>query len=214
MQESSPELRAAGLTLPASGAGGGDGEVRSQPGGRARGGRSWRGWIEYRRDLFEPATIRRLAGHLGTLLAARVAAPGGAVSALPLLSAQEREQLADWHPLAGHLGAAGTVHDLFEEAARLRPEAAALVAGEQRVTYGELAQPVGSRWRASLRRLGVGPEVRVGLAAERSPELVVGILAILRAGGALVPLDPAHPAERLALLLEDSGLSAVVTQAR
>ncbi|MFL6236839.1 MAG: amino acid adenylation domain-containing protein, partial [Thermoanaerobaculia bacterium] len=169
------------------------------------------GWIEYRRDLFEAATAQRLAGHLLTLLGAAAAAPGTRVSELPLLSAAERDQLLAWRRSPGVWAVPGTAHGLFEEQARLRPEAVALVSGERSLTYGELERRSGALAHA-LRRLGVGPEVRVGLSAERSFDLVVGILGVLRAGGALVPLDPAHPQERLELLLADSGLAVVVSQ--
>jgi amino acid adenylation domain-containing protein len=214
VQEAPPELRLPGLTLrrlePEGGTAKLDLSLEVVPEGEGL-----VGWLEYRRDLFEPATARRLAGHLRTLLAAAVEDPGKPVSELPLLTAAEHEELLAWRRSPGEWSGisakAGTVNDLFAEQARLRPEAVALVAGERRMSYGELDRRSGAL-AAALRRLGVGPEVRVGLSAERSPELVVGILGILRSGGALVPLDPAHPAERLSLLLEEARPAVVVSQ--
>src|SRR4029077_13585054 len=133
VQETTPELRAAGLTLRRLELEGSAAkfdlslEVAPEEDGLA-------GWIEYRRDLFEPATVRRMAGHLGTLLGAAVEDAGVRASALPLLTPAEREQIAGWHRSAGTWALPGTVHALFEEQARLRPAAVALVAGERRVT--------------------------------------------------------------------------------
>ncbi|HSF43683.1 MAG TPA: non-ribosomal peptide synthase/polyketide synthase [Thermoanaerobaculia bacterium] len=170
--------------------------------------------LDYRVDLFEPSTVARMAGHLRILLAGAAAGPGQRFSELPLLSPEERQQLLDWNDTASpgrpHRP---FVHDTVREQARRHPEAVALVQGPRRLTYGEL-----DRWSDAvatrLRSLGVGPEVRVGLCAERSFERVAGLLGILKAGGAVLPLDAAHPAERLGFLLEDSGASVVVTRPR
>ncbi len=161
--------------------------------------------------VFERPTLAGLAGAVEEALGLEAGEAGGPGSAPPPLGAEERGQLMAWRRSPGVWALPGTAHGLFEEQARLRPEAVALVAGERSLSYGELARRSGALAR-SLRWLGVGPEVRVGLSAERSLDLVVGILGVLRAGGALVPLDPAHPEERLALLLADSGLSVVVAQ--
>jgi len=105
------------------------------------------------------------------------------------------------------------LHELFEAQAARTPEAASVVFEDQQVDYGELNRRADQLAR-TLRRLGVGPEVLVGICLERSIELVVGLLAILKAGGAYVPLDPAYPRERLEFMREDSGLGVVLTQQR
>ena len=103
------------------------------------------------------------------------------------------------------------VHHLFEEQAAKTPLAVAAELAEQRLTYGELDQHA-NQLAHHLLKLGVGPDVRVGICMERSPELLVALLGVLKAGGAYVPLDPAYPQERLAYMLEDSGASILLTQ--
>ena len=121
--------------------------------------------------------------------------------------------MAPWRSGApGPAEIGGCLHErVFAQAART-PGAVAVWAGERRVTYGELAAGA-RRIAGQLRRRGVGPEVRVGLCSERTPEMILGLLGILAAGGAYVPLDPAYPAERLALMLEDSGAELVLASA-
>ncbi len=119
--------------------------------------------------------------------------------------------LVEWNPTVVPAPQAACVHELFERHAELTPEALALEAGEQRLTYAELNARA-NRLARNLQALGVGPGSLVGLFAERSPEMVVGMLAVLKAGGAYVPLDPAYPAERLAYLLADSQVPVLLTQ--
>ncbi|HEU4558504.1 MAG TPA: AMP-binding protein, partial [Longimicrobium sp.] len=107
----------------------------------------------------------------------------------------------------------GTVVSLFEAQAERTPHAAALVFGSESLTYRELNERA-NRLAHRLGRLGVGPEVRVGICLERGVELVVSVLAVLKAGGAYVPLDPAYPAQRLAFMLADSGVAVLVTRER
>ena len=154
-------------------------------------------------DLFDPATGARLLGHLGSFLGAAAAAPEKPAVEIEILSAAERRQLAAWSagPLAPPAGVC--LHELIAEQAARTPAATALVHGDDRLTYRELRERI-ERLAGRLRGLGVGPEVRVGICARRTPEMVVGLLAILEAGGAYVPLDPAYPVERLAYLLADS----------
>ncbi|HEX4498795.1 MAG TPA: amino acid adenylation domain-containing protein, partial [Thermoanaerobaculia bacterium] len=179
------------------------------------------GAIGFRSDLFDGTTIERLAGSFARLLAGAVAAPQlflqQRLPELPLLSAEEREQLLRIGDGEGEsYPREATLHELFAEQAALRPDAVALagLAGDGTVlTYGELARQA-TRWAHRLRALGVGPEVRVALCLDRSPALVVATLAVLAAGGAYVPLDPAYPQERLAFLLRNSAAPVMVTEER
>ncbi|TAL47324.1 MAG: non-ribosomal peptide synthetase, partial [Methylovulum sp.] len=162
------------------------------------------GLFEYNTDLFDAATLARMAGHLQTLLAGAACDPNLPVAQLPLLGAEEHRQLLyDWNkpsatteqntPLA-------LVHELFEAQAKTVPEKAALVFAGQSLSYGELDKQA-SRLADELKARGMGPESRVGVSAERSLELIVGLLAVLKAGAAYVPLDPAYPDERLDYML-------------
>ncbi|HEX6864352.1 MAG TPA: AMP-binding protein, partial [Thermoanaerobaculia bacterium] len=161
------------------------------------------GSVEYATDLFDRPTIRRLLSHLGVLLEGIAARPEARLSELPLLTAGELHQIvADWSGTATAYPREATIHGLFAEQARRTPDAVALVFGDESLTYAELDARADRRARR-LRALGVGPEVAVGLPAERSIDLIVAILGILKAGGAYVPLDPAYPAERRALMLAD-----------
>src|SRR6185295_17288403 len=137
------------------------------------------------------------------------AAPGTSVADLPMLSAGERNQLlVEWNATDRPVPA-GMVHEWIAAQAARTPEAVAVTFGAASLTYRELDRRAnGLAWR--LLDLGVGPEVRVGVALERSLEMVVGVLAVLKAGGAYVPLDPSYPAERLAFMVEDLGLATVL----
>lgn len=166
----------------------------------------------YAKELFEPERIERLAKHYSNLLAALADDPARRVGDIELLGEAEREHLTHWG--RGNCRHAHTlpVHRLFEEQARRRPAALALVLGDERVSYGELerrANLVAHR----LLALGVGAECRVGVALKRSIEMVVALLAVLKAGGAYVPLDLGYPAERLAYMAQDSGIGLLVTNA-
>ncbi|HEX5760628.1 MAG TPA: non-ribosomal peptide synthase/polyketide synthase [Thermoanaerobaculia bacterium] len=167
---------------------------------------------EYSRDIFEGASVARLVKHLETLLAGLAAAPELRVSELPLLSAAEtRQLLVEWNDTGSALAlsaAPALLHRLCAEQADRTPDAPAVLyapAGGEAVelTYRAL-QRRARRLARHLRALGVGPEVRVGVALERTPELPVALLAVLEAGGAYVPLDPAYPAARLAAMVEDA----------
>ncbi|HEY2292123.1 MAG TPA: amino acid adenylation domain-containing protein, partial [Thermoanaerobaculia bacterium] len=160
------------------------------------------GSVEYSTDLFEVATITRLAGHLQTLLAGMVADPERRLSELPLLTPAEREQLRQWHGAAVE-PEERCIHELFATQVARTPDAVAVIAGEERLTYAELNARA-NRLAHRLRQLGVGPETRVGISLERGPDTVPALLGILKAGGAYVALDPAYPEERRAFIRQDS----------
>ncbi|SDZ66221.1 non-ribosomal peptide synthetase [Pseudomonas sp. NFIX28] len=175
-----------------------------------RGGRL-HGAFTYDCQLFEAATLERMAGHWRNLLEAMARQPQAAIGDLPLLAVEEQQRtLIEWNRTAQAF-AAPTVLQLFAEQVRLRPEAPALVFAGQQLSYAQLDSRA-NRLAHGLIGRGVGPDVLVGIAVERSLEMVVGLLAVLKAGGAYVPLDPEYPAQRLRYMLEDSGVGLLLTQ--
>ncbi|HVT17881.1 MAG TPA: non-ribosomal peptide synthase/polyketide synthase [Thermoanaerobaculia bacterium] len=167
----------------------------------------------FSRDLYDATTAARLLHHLANLLAGGCADPAASLGALPLLGRAERHQLlVEWPTAAGGAEGAEPAHRRFTRQAAVRPAAVALVAGESRLTYGELERRA-NRLAARLLRLGAGPEVRVALHLGRSAELVVGLLAVLKAGAAYVPVEPTLPAARRDFLLADCAAAILVTDA-
>ncbi|EGW20005.1 non-ribosomal peptide synthetase [Methylobacter tundripaludum] len=197
------------------------------------------GSFEYSTDLFDAGTIARMAGHLQILLAGAVGNPELLVSQLPLLpEAETRQLLDDWSGVGRAARALAStahftedalliqqapkaraarptdgllIHRLFEQQAQLTPDKTALVFAGQRISYGELNSRA-ALWAERLLDLGIGPECRVGVCAERSVELIVGLLAVLKAGAAYVPLDPSYPEDRLDFMLSDAGIELLLTQ--
>ena len=171
------------------------------------------GTVEYNTDLFDAATIERMVGHFQTLLEGIVADPDRPISTLPLLTAAEREQLlVGWNDTEAEYPGDKCVHQWFEAQVEQTPEAIAVAFGEEeQLTYGELNRRA-NQLAHYLQKLGVGPETLVGLCVDRSPEMVIGLLGVLKAGGAYLPLDPTYPQERLAFMLEDAGISIILTQ--
>ncbi|MBV8202815.1 MAG: amino acid adenylation domain-containing protein, partial [Acidobacteria bacterium] len=161
------------------------------------------GTLEYRSDLFDGATVRRLLGHLEALLAAAVAAPETALAELPLLAAAERQQLRECNDTAVERAGEPCLGELIARQVERTPEAVAVIFEGAALSFGELDRQA-ARLAARLAGLGVGPETPVGIAVERSLELMIGLVAILRAGGAYLPLDPSYPRERLAFMLGDA----------
>ncbi|HEX8556987.1 MAG TPA: amino acid adenylation domain-containing protein [Pyrinomonadaceae bacterium] len=171
------------------------------------------GFIVYSTDLFEEASVRRLFAHYLRLLEGAAADPDARVSDLPLLRPEEeRRLLVEWNDTAREF-APRCLHELFAEQAARTPDADALVAGGRRLSYADLESRA-NRLAHALRRLGVGPESRVGVCLRRTHELVATLLGVMKAGGAYVPLDPDYPRERLALMLEDARAAVLVTETR
>ncbi|MCP4654011.1 MAG: amino acid adenylation domain-containing protein, partial [bacterium] len=175
------------------------------------------GLLEYSGGLFEATTIRRLLGHFATLLAGLVADPERRIADLPLLGTRERHQLlAEWNHTSPLDPGRATIPELFEAQVRRTPDAVAVVFGAsgrpvEQVSYRELNRRA-NRLAHYLRCLGIGPEMVVGICAQRNPELVVGILAALKAGGSYLPLDPDYPQERIAFMLDDARARVLLTQ--
>lgn len=168
----------------------------------------------YSTDLFDRATIVRMAGHFETLLEGAVVNPDQRVSRIPLLSPAERHQLlVEQNNTQADYPSDRCLHQLFEAQVDCVPEATSVVFENQQLTYRELNRRA-NQLAHYLMRLGVGPDVLVGICVERSLEMVVGLLGILKAGGAYVPLDPAYPQERLSFMLEDAEVSVLLTEDR
>ncbi|MEV0188243.1 amino acid adenylation domain-containing protein [Kitasatospora purpeofusca] len=173
------------------------------------------GWFEYDRDLFDESTVVRLADRFGRLAEQAVAAPELPVDRLELLTEAERHRvLVEFNDTGREWPAGeGWIHQAFEERARLRPKAVALRFEGRSVGYGELDRRA-NRLAHRLRGLGVGRDTVVGVGMERAPELVVALLAVLKAGGAYLPLDPELPAARLEHMARDARVPVLLTQRR
>jgi len=171
------------------------------------------GTLEYSTDLFDGATIERMLGHFETLLEGVVADPDRPVWTLPLLTRVERHrQLVEWNDTECGYPHEHCVHELFEIQVERTPEAVAVMFEGEHLTYVELNRRA-NQLACALQKLGVGPEKLVGICVERSLEMIVGVLGVLKSGGAYVPLDPTYPQERLAFMLEDAGVTVLLTQA-
>ncbi|MGW1201114.1 condensation domain-containing protein, partial [Streptomyces sp. NPDC002536] len=170
-----------------------------------------RALVEYSAELFDEATVARLGGHLNELLAGAVADADRAVSVLPMLTDAETVLVVDeWNATGGVAAPAGCIHEQVADRAASTPDAVAVCYGDGSLTYRELDERA-NQLAHHLRESGAGPDALVGLSVERSTEMVVGLLGIMKAGAAYVPLDPAYPADRLAYMLEDSGARLLVT---
>ncbi|WP_198688448.1 non-ribosomal peptide synthetase, partial [Xenorhabdus lircayensis] len=170
------------------------------------------GGLEYATDLFDQATVVRIAGYLEKVLTAMATDVTQTIPSLPMLSVTEQQQLlADFNAPQADFPQEALIHELFEQQATLAPDATAVVFEGQSLSYGELNRRA-NRLAHHLLALGVQPDDRVAICVERSLEMVVGLLGILKAGAAYLPLDPAYPAERLAYMLSDAVPVALLTQ--
>ncbi|MEH2123776.1 amino acid adenylation domain-containing protein [Nostoc sp.] len=168
--------------------------------------------LEYNSDLFEQATITRMAKHFVTLLEGIVTNPQQRVSELPLLTQREQHQLlVEWNDTQAEYPLDKCIHQLFEEQVARTPNAVAVVFENEHFTYHELNTRA-NQLANYLRSLGVGADTLVGICVERSLDMVVGLLGILKAGGAYVPLDPEYPQDRLSFMLENAQVKVLLTQ--
>jgi amino acid adenylation domain-containing protein len=172
------------------------------------------GYLEYNSDLFDRTTVERMAEHFGILLQGAVSNPEARLSQLPLLPDAERNRLVlEWNQTHAVFPAGQQIRELFEQQAARTPGHVAAVFGSRELSFRELdgrAEDVS----AALRALRVGPGALVGICVERSLGMLIGLLGILKAGAAYVPLDPSYPKERLKFMLEDSRAAVLVTEQR
>lgn len=167
---------------------------------------------QYNTDLFDAATIARMAKHFQTLLEGIIANPQQQICTLPLLTESEQHQLlVESNSIQADYQSDFCLHQQFELQVERTPEAVALVFEQERLTYRELNRKA-NQLAHHLQALGVKPEVLVGIYLERSVDMVVSILGILKAGGAYLPLDPTYPQERLAFILDDAQVSVLLTE--
>jgi amino acid adenylation domain-containing protein/non-ribosomal peptide synthase protein (TIGR01720 family) len=170
------------------------------------------GTVRYSTDLFDAATVERMARHYERLLESAVAAPATPVAALSLLDDRERRLVTiEWNDTARAYPQQSSIAELFEQQVRRRPAAIAISGDTESLTYAELNERA-NRLAHYLIRCGIGPDKLVGVFHERSVDAIVALVAIVKAGGAYLPLDPAYPEERLSLMLGDARPGVVLTR--
>jgi amino acid adenylation domain-containing protein len=168
--------------------------------------------VDYDAGRFDAGTIQRFLGHCESLLASAISDPSALVSRLPLLTETERQRiLVEWNSPTAKYPSEHCIPELFEEQARKTPAAVAVVFEDASLSYSELNRRA-NQIAHYLRELGVGPDKLVAICVERSLEMIVAVLAVLKAGGGYVPLDPAYPAERLRYMLNDCAPLALLTE--
>ncbi|UCH96115.1 MAG: amino acid adenylation domain-containing protein, partial [Candidatus Aminicenantes bacterium] len=171
-----------------------------------------KGTFEYNTDLFEPATIRRMVGHFQALLDAITADADRDISLLPMMSEEEKHQLVtEWNDTAADYPRQSCIYQLFTSCVEKYPDEEAVIFSERRITYNRFNQQA-NRLGHLLQKMKVGPETLVGICMENSLELIVGVMGILKAGAAYIPMDPQYPNERLITILKDAQPSVLITQ--
>ncbi len=171
-----------------------------------------KGILLYQTDLFDAETITGIANHLEVLLTSVTASPERPIEEIPLLTqAEEKLVLGEWNRTERVYPSEQSLQELFERQVEADPQGLALVQGGSRLTYRDLNRRANQLAHYLLSR-GVGPEVPVGLCLERGVEMVVAMLAVLKAGGAYIPLDPGYPADRLEQMIADTALPLVITE--
>jgi amino acid adenylation domain-containing protein len=171
------------------------------------------GSLEYSRDLYEGETIRRMARHYERVIWEVVRDAEQKIREIELLNEGEKSQIIEWNQTELEYECDRCINQLFEDQVEISPESIAVVYEGEQISYRELNRRA-NQLGQYLRTMGVGPEVMVGVCLERSIELVVAFMGVLKAGGTYVPLDPSHPEQRLRLLVEDAGVNVVLTGER
>jgi amino acid adenylation domain-containing protein len=172
------------------------------------------GGIEFNTDIFDLATVARMAAHYQTLLQAIVTNPSGRISKLSILSPAEKRQLqVDWNATSRDFPRDKPLASSFEAHVNTHPDAVAVAYGERSLTYTQL-NDAANRLAHCLRSKGAGPGTRVGICLDRSPEMIVAVLAVVKAGAAYVPLDPEYPRERLAFMMSDAAIHTLITNSQ
>lgn len=169
------------------------------------------GW-QYNSDLFESSSIELMAQSFESLLRGMLKQPRSGVLSAPILSAEQQQKLRTWNETEVAFNTEQLAHQAFEHMASVQPHAVAVIDGQQQFSYQSLNQQANRLARLLVERYQVKPDTRVGICLARGSNMVVSILAVLKAAGAYVPLEPQYPAERLAYIIDNSGVAAVLTE--
>ncbi len=167
---------------------------------------------EYATDLFEAETIQRMAEHFEVLLQGIVENPHQAINTLPLLTEADHQQLQIWNQTDSNYPQDKTLVDLFEEQVKISPDNIALVCEQQSLTYQELNQKANQLAHYLQQNYQIKPDTLIGICVDRSLEMIIGLLGVLKTGAAYVPIDADYPEDRIRFILEDTEISVLLTQ--